>query len=196
MGGYLSIAEAAAEPAKVSSLVLVNAALPMADRATFDRRVFAWFMGMALPGVGAALMRARARRGPERMVRDVLTLCCVDPSRVAPEVVEAHVALARERIGYGRVVAKDFLAAQRSLMARLFRRRRFERMVATVRAPALILQGDRDRLVQLASARALAALRTDWQLVVLEGIGHVPQLEAPERFLEAVLPWLRRRLAA
>jgi pimeloyl-ACP methyl ester carboxylesterase len=196
MGGYLSIAEAAAEPAKVSSLVLVNAALPMADRATFDRRVFAWFMGMALPGVGAALMRVRARRGPEQMVRDVLRLCCVDPSRVAPEVVEAHVALARERLGYGRVVGKDFLAAQRSLMARLFRRKRFERMVATVRAPALILQGDRDRLVQLASARALAALRTDWQLAVLEGIGHVPQLEAPERFLDAVVPWLRRRLAA
>src|SRR5512138_1678062 len=121
MGGYLSIAEAAAEPQKVTALVLVNAALPMADRTTFDRRVFAWFMGMAMPGVGSALMRVRARRGPEQMVRDVLRLCCVDASRVAPEVVEAHVALARERIGYGRVVGRDFLAAQRSLMARLFR---------------------------------------------------------------------------
>ncbi|HEY6099366.1 MAG TPA: alpha/beta fold hydrolase [Anaeromyxobacter sp.] len=196
MGGYLSIAEAAAEPAKVASLVLVNAALPMASRATFDRRVFAWFMGMAVPGVGAALMRVRARRGPERMVRDVLRLCCVDASRVAPEVVEAHVALARERVGYGRVVARDFLAAQRSLMARLFRKKRFARMVAAVRASALIVQGDRDRLVQVESAQALAALRPDWQLAVLDGIGHVPQLEAPEQFLEVVVPWLRPRLPA
>jgi glycerol-3-phosphate dehydrogenase len=196
MGGYLSLAEAASEPAKVAALVLVNAALPMVRRRTFDRRVLAWFTMMAMPGVGGAMMRLRARRGPEQMVRDVLRLCCADPSLVPPEVVEAHVALARERIGYGRVAGKDFLAAQRSLMARLLRRKRFQRMVAGIRARALIVQGDRDRLVQVESARALAAARPDWRLVVLDGVGHVPQLEAPERFLAAVEPWLAGRAAA
>jgi pimeloyl-ACP methyl ester carboxylesterase len=64
-------------------------------------------------------------------------------------------------------------------------------MVATIRAPALIVQGERDRLVRVEAARALAAAHPDWQLEVLDDVGHVPQLEAPARFLAIVEPWLR-----
>ncbi|MFL5423958.1 MAG: alpha/beta fold hydrolase, partial [Myxococcales bacterium] len=39
MGGYLSIAEAAAEPGKIESIVLVNPAVPLAPGARFDPRV-------------------------------------------------------------------------------------------------------------------------------------------------------------
>jgi pimeloyl-ACP methyl ester carboxylesterase len=62
----------------------------------------------------------------------------------------------------------------------------FARLVAEVRAPALVVHGDRDRLVRLAASRALVARRADWRLLVLEGVGHIPQLEAPERFAAAV----------
>jgi pimeloyl-ACP methyl ester carboxylesterase len=196
MGGYLSLAEAAAEPEKVSSLVLVNAALPIAPGARLDPRVAAVFFGMALPLIGGALMLRRARRGPEQGVRDILALCCVDPSRVAREVVEAHVEMARERAKKARINSRDFLLAQRSLMALLMRRRRFYAMVKTIRAPALIVQGSHDRLVNVGSTRALAAVRPDWRLEVLEGVGHVPQLEAPDRFLAVVEPWLRARALA
>ena len=196
MGGYLSLAEAADEPEKVASLVLVAPAVPTAPGAVFDRHVFALFAGFALPLVGGALVRWRTRRGPDRLVRDMLALCCVDATRIAADVVDAHVELARERATYGSVVARDFLAAQRSLMARLVRRHRFFAMVADIRAPALIVQGERDRLVRLEAAQALAASRPDWRLEVLGGIGHVPQLEAPERFLALVEPWVARRTPA
>ena len=156
-----------------------------------DARFFVAFAGMTLPIVGEALLHARWRRGPERMVRDLLELCCVDAGRVSRDVFDAHVALAVERAAFAPRARRDFLAAQRSLMTRLLRRRRFFEMVATIRAPGLIVQGDRDRLVQLAAARALAAARPDWSLEVLEGVGHVPQLETPERFLAVVEPWLR-----
>lgn len=189
MGGYLALAEAAAEPEKVSSLVLVDPAVPNTRVRSWDPLVFALFTAYALPGVGAALMRWRGRRGPERLVRDTLALCCVDASRVASEVVRAHVELARER--HGPQAGRDFLAAQRSLMARLIRYRRFYAMVAGIRARALIVQGALDRLVRLEAARALAQVRPDWRFEVLEGVGHVPQLEAPERFLAAVEPWIR-----
>jgi predicted alpha/beta-hydrolase family hydrolase len=62
-----------------------------------------------------------------------------------------------------------------------------------VKLPVLIVQGERDRLVRVAAARALAAARPDWRLEVLEGIGHMPQLEAPERFLAIVETWLEAR---
>lgn len=191
MGGYLALAEAAAEPDKVRALVLANAAVPLAPGGGFDRRVLALFSAFATPGLGEALVRARARRGPERQVRDLLALCGLEPARLPPGVYEAHVALATERARMGGVVHGDFLAAQRSLMGRLLRRGRFFEMVARVRAPALLVQGERDRLVRLAAARALAAARPDWRLEVLPGVGHVPQLEAPGRFLELVEPWLR-----
>ena len=75
------------------------------------------------------------------------------------------------------------------------RRRRFYAMVAGIRAGALIIQGERDRLVRVEAARALAAARPDWRLEVLDDIGHVPQIEAPRRFLALVEPWLRTRAA-
>lgn len=196
MGGYLSLAEAAAEPGKVSSLVLVNAAVPLAPGGRFDPRVTAMFFAMAMPVVGGAFMLRRHLRGPERSVRDILSLCCVDPSRVPPEVFEAHVQLARERAPEGRVNGRDFLAAQRSLMVRLMRRRHFYEMVASIRANALIVQGDRDRLVRIEATRALAAARPDWRLEVLDGVGHVPMIEVPDRFLAVVEPWLQVRAAA
>jgi len=196
MGGYLSMAEAAASPDRIRALVLVDPALPIARGGKFDRKVFALFAGYSLPLVGAVMMRARARRTPERLVRDVLTLCCVDPSRVPDEVRDAHVELARERATYGRVVGRDFLSAQRSLMNRLIRKEEFFSMVASIRAPALIVQGDRDRLVKVESARALAAARPDWRFEVFDGVGHVPQLEVPQRFLEVVGPWLEEQLNA
>jgi pimeloyl-ACP methyl ester carboxylesterase len=196
MGGYLSMAVAAAQPDRVSSLVLVDPACPVKQGVKWDRRVFYLFMGYALPVVGGLLMRRRRRMPPEQMVRETLSLCCVDPSLVAPAVYDAHVEMARERQSLGRAYGRDFLDAQRSLMAQLLRRETYLEMVASIRAPALIVQGDRDRLVNVESARALAAARSDWRIEVLEGVGHVPQLEVPERFLEVVEPWLAERVAA
>jgi hypothetical protein len=54
-------------------------------------------------------------------------------------------------------------------------------------------QGTQDRLVPLAASRATAALRRDWSLAVFEGVGHVPQLEVPQRFVETVVGWLEGR---
>jgi pimeloyl-ACP methyl ester carboxylesterase len=190
MGGYLCLAEAAAEPGRVASLLLVDPAVPIVPGAGFDPQVFTFFAGFALPLVGETLVRRHARLGAERVVRDMLALCCVDPSRVAPDVLDAHVELSRERLASGEVAGKAFLVAQRSLMARLLRRRHFYRMVSGIRAGALVVQGERDRLVRVEAVRALAAARPDWRLEVLDDVGHVPQLEAPRRFLAVIEPWL------
>jgi glycerol-3-phosphate dehydrogenase len=190
MGGYLALAEAAAEPARVAALVLVSPAVPPPLGARVDPRVFAFFLGTSLPFLGRALLRLRASRGPEMAVRDLLALCCVDSSRIGREIFDAHVELARERAGRGPQARRDFLEAQRSLLWRLVHRRRFLRMVRGIEARALIVQGERDRLVRLAAARALASARPDWRFVVLDDVGHVPQLEAPDRFLAEVARFL------
>jgi len=186
MGGTIALEEASAEPSRVAALVLVSPAVPPPLGTRIDPRVFAVFFGTSLPLLGRALMRLRAARGPEVAVRDLLTLCCVDSSRIGKDIFDAHVDLARERAVRGSQARRDFLEAQRSLLWRLVRRRRFLRMVRAIQARALVVQGERDRLVRLAAVRALASARPDWRLAVLDDVGHVPQLEAPDRFLAEV----------
>ena len=191
MGGLLALMEAAAEPGRVSHLILAAPAQPTPRRGRIDLEVLAVFATYATPWLGAWYMRRRAaRHGPEGLVREMLRLCCVDPSRVAPDVRAAHVALAAERLARMPWATDVFLDATRSLLSALRRRRRFFAMADRVTAPCLIIQGAGDRLVPVAASRELARRRPDWKLEVFDGIGHVPQLEAPGRFVETAERWL------
>jgi pimeloyl-ACP methyl ester carboxylesterase len=60
-----------------------------------------------------------------------------------------------------------------------------------VRCPTLVVHGDLDRLVPLASVDALRELRPDFTIEIFDDVGHAPQLEVPERFMDIVGPWLR-----
>ena len=48
----------------------------------------------------------------------------------------------------------------------------------------------------LAAACALAARRPEFTLEVIDDCGHVPQLEVPDQFLPAAMPWLAATVAA
>jgi abhydrolase domain-containing protein 6 len=62
--------------------------------------------------------------------------------------------------------------------------------LAAVRAPALIIHGARDRVIHPATAEALARSLPHAQLAVLDGIGHVPQLEASRRVARLIEDFL------
>jgi pimeloyl-ACP methyl ester carboxylesterase len=66
----------------------------------------------------------------------------------------------------------------------------YRRGIAELSCPVLLLHGERDRLVPASAARAAARAHSSWELVVLPGVGHVPQLEAPHECTEAILGWL------
>jgi pimeloyl-ACP methyl ester carboxylesterase len=65
-------------------------------------------------------------------------------------------------------------------------------IVESVSCPVLVLHGRADRLVPLGYAEAAVRMRPDWDVVRLPRVGHVPQMEAPERWLRAVEDWLAR----
>ena len=190
MGGAISAIEAADEPESVAGLVLVDAALPRALNGTPDARVAAAFATYLVPGVGERFMRTRQKSmGVEGLVRETMKLCTVDPARIDPAVIEAHIGLGHERADKP-WTNKAFLEAARSLLRRLARRERFYEALKRISCPTLIIQGAQDRLVPLAAARAVAALRPDWQFEVFDDIGHIPQLEDPSRWLVTVNRWL------
>lgn len=190
MGGAISAMQASAEPETAAGLVLVDPALPRARSVAPDPLVAAVFATYLVPGVGEQFIRQRAKLlGPEKLVRETMRMCCVDPARIDPAVIDAHVALATERQGYP-WAHRAFLTAARSLIRRLARRERFLAILHAISCPTLLVHGERDRLVPVAAARAIAQMRPDWTLQVFEDVGHVPQLEDPELWLATVNLWL------
>jgi glycerol-3-phosphate dehydrogenase len=191
MGGLIAMMEAAAAPGRISRLVLVAPAQPPASRARIDPVVFAAFLVYSMPGLGAWYVKRRsARLGAEGLVREMLRMCCVDPSRVPPDVRRAHVALAAERLARMPWTSGAFLDAARSTVAAIARRRRFHEMAGRISSPVLVIHGSRDRLVPVAASRELSRLHPDFRLEVLEDIGHIAQMEDPERFVAVVHRWL------
>lgn len=190
MGGLVSVMLAAARPDRIARLVLVAPALPRPLGAPVDATVAAMFTISLLPVIGEVSMRRHlARVGPERVLRDTMRLCGADPERVMPEAWQASVALAHERARWPWTV-DAYLGAARSLIRLLARRERVYDAIRRLRAPALLTQGTRDRLVPTVVSEAAARLRPDWRVERMEGVGHVPQIEVPDRWLDIVTPWL------
>lgn len=196
MGGHIAILEAAAHPAWVSEMILVDPAIP-GDHVTRPEPARLGVMAaLTVPGLAEILLDRRVRvLGPEGLVHETLGLVCADPSRVPPDVVEAHIRLTSERARLGPQNGRAFLQASRSIGLRMADPR-FWLQVARVRAPTLIIHGSLDRLIPLAAARELARRRPDWTLDVLDGVGHVPMMEAPDMFIAALNAWSPYRIAA
>jgi pimeloyl-ACP methyl ester carboxylesterase len=190
MGGLISAMEAAKRPDWVSHLVLIDPALPV-PLAWPDPKVTAIVAEMFLPArARRALDRRRGPRSPEQIAKDLLTLVCADPARVPADVIAEHMALARRRVN-DRHANRDFMIAAESLRPFLGAgRRRFNAMLRSIQAPVLLLHGDRDRLINVRAARKAARANPDWSFKVAHGVGHVPQLEAPEWTAEQVMRWL------
>jgi pimeloyl-ACP methyl ester carboxylesterase len=196
MGGTIVALETAARPDAVAGAVLLDPALPVYLTSRSDPAVAAIFAAYLAPGIGSFFMRGRRRtRTREEMALETLRLCCVDPSRVPRDVVEAHLELARRREAYTEMDA-EFLAATRSLISVLGARRQYLRLVTGIRRPVLMLQGDRDRLVSVQTARRVAAMNPSWRYEEAHDIGHVPMLEAPDWTLARITDWMARQGAA
>lgn len=185
MGGLIAMMEAAAAPEAVERLVLVNpaAAAPGAIRSV-DPQMVVMAFGSFIRPAGRMLLAALDRRTtPTQRVTQTFQLIAFDPSRVSQETRRLHVAANAER-RHQPWAHTAFQQAYASVLVTLFPPR-FDRMVAKIEAPTLLIHGTADRVVPLAAARRLAGLRPDWRFERFANVGHVPILEAPDRFLEA-----------
>ncbi len=190
MGGLISILQAAERPGSVAGLVLVDPALPIGLSARPDPVVLATFAAFAVPAVARRLLALRrSTSSAETAANDLLRLCCADASRVPDDVVRQHVEVA-EHLRQHEDVDAELMAAAQSLMWVLADRGHYQRLQRSLTVPVLLLHGDRDRLVPIASARAAARANPSWRFEVAEGVGHVPQLEVPVWTAELILSWL------
>lgn len=195
MGGHISILEAADHPRCVSALVLVDPAIPGVHVRRPAPAMLGVMAALTVPGLAELVLDRRVRRlGPERLVRETMALVAADPSRVGAALFDAHVQLTSERGNLGRQNSRAFMQATRSLGLRMADPR-FWTKVRRVEAPTLVVHGELDRLIPLAAARDLIRRRPDWKLDVIDGVGHVPMMEMPDRFVQVVNQWLTYRIA-
>ena len=191
MGGMISLLEADEHPGTVAGLILVDPALPFLA-AWPDPLVTAMFMLYLTPGVGRAVVARERRQPPARQIAGVLRLCCVEPARIAADVIRQHVEVLDQRARFTGT-GQDSSAAIRSVVATVSYpgRRAYQRRIHAVACPVLLIHGTGDRLVPVAAARAAATGNPCWTLAEITGVGHVPQLEAPVSTARAITGWLR-----
>jgi pimeloyl-ACP methyl ester carboxylesterase len=189
MGGMISVLEAARSPERVAGLALLDPAVP-GPRRRLDPLVASVFAIYALPGVGERfLWLRRHRQTPLQRALSLLRLCGIDPDSLPPEVVDRSVELIEQRAD-AEAMDTAFLTAARSLLRVLADPRAYRRAMAALHQPVLLVHGDRDRLVPVDAARALARRHPEWRYVELPGIGHVPQLQDAPRVAAELLGWL------
>ena len=190
MGAAISVLHAAEHPERVSGLALIGPALPRARTNVPGRALAKQVALFAVPGLAErTLARRRLRLTAEAFVEATLYLTCADPSRVSAGMRELAVQLFEERAN-GHDADAAFLEAARSLGLLVTRAGAYRAILASVTAPGIVLQGDLDRLVPPSGVAQLAELQPHWPVHLLDGVGHVPQIEAPARTSGLLLPWL------
>ena len=92
MGGLVATLQAMDEPDSVSGLILIDPALPSSRWGWTHPRSIVGFLLGATPGLGESFLTQRRKYlSPERAVHRVLDVCCVDRSRIPPDLVAAQI---------------------------------------------------------------------------------------------------------
>jgi pimeloyl-ACP methyl ester carboxylesterase len=185
LGGLVSVLVASRRPDLVASLTLISPAMPVYRVPTAFSRAL---LLLLVPGVPSLAARRIAGITPEQSVRAMVAMCFGDPSRVPPERIEQAVQEMRERAEQP-WADRALVGSMRGLITSYLKvgAANAWRAARSLTRPTLVIWGDRDRLVDPTLAPRLAATVPDARLLVLEGVGHVAMLEAPEETARAVL---------
>lgn len=189
MGGGIAVMQAAVEPASVEGLILSSSVYPWAAGGMPSPMVVGGFaLYRSRLGEWAARQRVHAGNA-DRIVRLGFRISTVHPERIPEDLVVAHVDLLAEQAG-DPDFAVAFLEAARSLLRLGQNPERGRLLLDDVKCPVIAIHGRRDRLVPASLAWTATEAHPSWWVRVLPDVGHIPQMEAPERWMTAVEEWL------
>ncbi len=171
MGGEMAMAYTLAYPTQVQGLILVDSAglafRPEHTPIGFRLAAMDWLRPLIV------------RITPRALIARSIAAVYADPARITPALIDR----------YWRLLRMD--GSREALMKRFAVFRQEPPLpVARIDKPALVLWGREDRLIPLSVGEELARRLPQAKLVVLNGLGHVPQEEDPTRSLVPVQSFL------
>lgn len=171
LGGQIAWQTAHAQPDRVRQLVLVDAAgypVPPAEAPIAFRLARSWPASRLFEWVL-----------PRGLVQASLRNVVGEPAAVTSDEVDRYYDMA-VRAGNRRALVQRMARPDPDQSER----------IRTLRQPTLVLWGARDRLIPLAAGQRFAQDIPGARLVVLEGLGHMPQQEDPLRSVAQVQRFL------
>lgn len=186
-GGYLTAILAAAYPELVKSLTLLAPAVPDL-RLSRDRGADPRLAMLLAPGMASMAEPRLASISAADRAAGMATLCFGDPSLVGPEDLRAaagDIAWRHDLPWAHRAMLEQLRGLMKHYLAG--KQRPFWRAAAKVKVPTLIVWGTRDKLVDVRLAPQTAAAFQNSKVLILKGVGHVPQMEQPVKTAGAML---------
>ena len=190
MGGLISIIAASRFPDRITGLILVDPAAPVASWTRVDPTAVVTLGAPLVPGLGRRIVDAyRATRTAEEGVEESYEFVAADPSRVSAVAFADALEIAELRRDQD-WSSTTLVHASRSIAPYVLRKKKFLDVLHRVTQPTLLMHGIRDEVIQVQTAEWLAEQRPDWTAIYLKDLGHVAMIEAPDTFLEIVTTWL------
>jgi pimeloyl-ACP methyl ester carboxylesterase len=178
MGGLVTIALATGYPDLVDKAVLVDAGgVPMSDRRL---EAILKILRMSYWAFTRGPMLKRLAREETTRAR-WLRMAMRDPRTMSPALAALVIP---------RLAAPGFLDSIPA-SARAVRSSRPE----DIKVPTLLIWGARDAFAPLHAAHDMLDRLPDGRIAVLSDVGHSPMIEAPDRFLDALIPFTTRTVA-
>jgi pimeloyl-ACP methyl ester carboxylesterase len=189
MGGLISILTSQQYPDRVNSLVLIDPAAPVFSWASINLHAAARLSVPLIPWLGSKLIDAfRDQITVDEGVVEALTFVTAHPEALAGEVWEHATEIAALRRTQPWATSA-LVEGMNSIAPYVLTKGRFSDLIHSVAQPTLVIHGAEDRLVHVAAARWIGRQRPDWTVAILQGVGHVPMLEAPAKVLEVFDTW-------
>jgi len=188
-GGGVALLQASLEPATVARLVLSGSMLPPPGvrRRSATHRVLARRLRQRAGDADSFVRAWRAGTFREMSRNEWLLRGNAErPDALDPTVVSDIVSAP----GPSGSALLGFAAGAMSSLALMTDPTRFWGIIDGVKCPVLVIHGGSDRTVPAKDLSALRERRPDWEIVIFDGVGHLPHLEAPDRWSEVVAQWL------
>src|SRR3954463_566425 len=170
MGGRVALEIALSRPDRVRSVAALCPAV------AFIKRDFHPLVRFLRPGVG--FLPPRLRRGI--VERQLWSMFC-DPDALDPTVSDVVVDEFQRIYGSPGARVALYASARNIYLDRPFGRGGFYPRLAALEPPALFVWGSHDKLIPPGFRRHVAEALPGAEQIVLDGCGHVPQIERPEQ---------------
>ncbi len=189
MGGLITALLAVRHPDLVRGIVLVDPAAPVSVWTRVRPSAAARLSTPLIPWAGARLIDLyRSTQSVEDGVAEAFEFVYANPATLDPSVWEAGLEVGRLRRTQPWATS-TLVEAVQSIAPYVVRKHPFAKMLHRISQPTLLVHGTEDKVIQPATTRWMAKERPDWTTVLFEGVGHVPMVEDPKRFLAVFDAW-------